>query len=324
VCSTTLARRKRKQATHEQQQPYDNVLKSLIEGHEREILPQFLQGAEFLEVLNVEVLRPPLRVDRVYKVWYRGEKHILHLEFESGADSKMSRRLLSYHAYFLEQYELPVISIIVYPFPTSVAESPFREMSGRVELLRFDFQVLCLWQLEAEYFVQERLVSMYALLPTMRGANQHLLSQAIDELVQQYKGNDTKLAQQLKWLGVLLRRAEIMPQEDQQAIEERLDMWDNLLEEDPYIQKKIAKGVAKGRAEGEAEGEAKGRAEGELEASQKMAVEIVAARFPLLTELAKQYVKRIRKTDDLMQLGRQIAIAPDEATARRVLSSYAA
>src|SRR5712691_6221311 len=99
-----------------------------------------------------------------------------------------------------------------------------------------------------------------------------------------------------------------MPIEDQQAIQERLDMWDNLLEQDPYIQKKVAKG----------------KAEGELEASQKMAVEIVAARFPVLTELAKQYVKQIRKTEDLRQLGRQIAIAPDEATARRVLSSYAA
>src|SRR5205085_7749517 len=105
VCSTTLARRKRKQATQQQRQPYDNVLKSLIEGHEREMLPQFLHGAEFLEVLNVEVLRTPLRVDRVYKVWYRSQKHILHLEFESTTDSKMTRRLLSYHTYFLEQYE---------------------------------------------------------------------------------------------------------------------------------------------------------------------------------------------------------------------------
>lgn len=300
------------------------------------MLPQFLHGAEFLEVLNVEVLRTPLRVDRVYKVWYRGEQHILHLEFESTTDSKMTCRLLSYHSYFLEQYELPVISIIVYPFPTSVAESPFSEMSGNVELLRFHFQVLCLWQLEAEYFVQERLVSMYALLPTMRGANAHLLTQAIDELVQQYKGNDTQIAQQLKWLGVLLRRAEIMPVEDQQAIQERLDMWDNLLEEDPYIQKIIARaierGIARGRAEGEARGEAQGkaegraegRAEGELEASQKMAVAIIEARFPVLTELAKQYVKRIRKADDLTQLGQQIATAPDEAAALHVLSSYAA
>ena len=95
-------------------------------------------------------------------------------------------------------FMMPVISIIVYPFPTTVAESPFSEMSGNVELLQFHFQVLCLWQLEAEYFVQERLVSMYALLPTMRGANEHLLSQAIDELIQQYKGNDAQIAQQLK------------------------------------------------------------------------------------------------------------------------------
>jgi predicted transposase YdaD len=319
-----LARRKRKQATQQQRQPYDNVLKSLIEGHEREMVPVFLQEAEFLQVLNVEVLRPPLRVDRVYKVWYRDQEHILHLEFESGADSKMSYRLLSYHAYFLEQYELPVISIIVYPFPTSVAESPFQEMSGHEELLRFHFQVLRLWQLEAEHFVQEHIVSMYALLPSMRGANEHLLSQALDELVQQYKGHETQLAQQLKWLGVLLRRAEIMSVEDQQAIQERLDMWDNLLEEDPYIQKKVAKGVAEGEARGEAKGEARGEAKGEIRASQRMVIDLVDARFPSLVDLARQRVQKIKETEDLRQLGRQIAVAPDEATARRVLTSFAA
>ena len=93
-------------------------------------------------------------------------------------------------------------------------------------------------------------------------------------------------------------------------------MWDNLLEQDPYIQKKVAKGVAKGKAEGEAKGE--------IRASQRMVIDLVDARFPSLVDLARQRVPKIKETDDLRQLGRQIATAPDEASALRVLSSYAA
>ncbi len=315
-----MARRRRKQTTQQQQQPYDNVLKSLIEGHEQEILPHFLGGAEFLEVLNVEVLRTPLRVDRVYKVRYRSHAHILHLEFESGTDNKMAYRLLSYHAYFLEQYGCPVISIIAYPFPTSVAESPLREISGQEEVLTFHFKVLCLWKLDAAYFVHEHVVSMYALLPTMGGANEQLLSQAINELVEQYKNDGAQLAQQLKWLGVLLRRAEIMPPEDKRHIQERLDMWDNLLEEDPYIKKKVAQSEAKGKAKGRAEG----RAEGEVTGLQNAVVRIVRGRFPTLTELAQQKVAQVNETEVLYYLVEQLSTAPDETVVRWLLRPSAA
>ena len=115
-------------AEEHQKQPYDNVLKIVLEGQQAEVLPHFLEGAVFLEELNIEVLNPPLRVDRVYKVQYRGQTHILHFEFESGANSKMDARLLVYHAYFLYKYEWPVISSIIYPLETTIVETPRREM----------------------------------------------------------------------------------------------------------------------------------------------------------------------------------------------------
>src|SRR5712691_969568 len=109
-----MAKRKLKdpkqEPTPEQQQPYDNVLKLLLDKQEAAMLPHFLSDAEYLEVVDLEVLRAPLRVDRVYKVTYRGKIHILHLEFEIGSNSKMASRLLIYNAYFLDKFELPVIS----------------------------------------------------------------------------------------------------------------------------------------------------------------------------------------------------------------------
>lgn len=61
-------RRVSPQATVGKQQPYDSVLKSLVSGHEQEILAFFLPGAKYIETLDIEALRTPLRLDRVYKV----------------------------------------------------------------------------------------------------------------------------------------------------------------------------------------------------------------------------------------------------------------
>ncbi len=124
-----MAKRKRTQSPLEQQQPYDNILKSLLEGQEAQILPHILDGAVYQETYDIEVMRTILRTDRVYKVLYKGKAHILHLEFEAGSDEEMSVRLLDYHAYLYRKYRLPVISVIVYPFETTMATSPLQEES---------------------------------------------------------------------------------------------------------------------------------------------------------------------------------------------------
>jgi hypothetical protein len=45
---------------------------------------------------------------------------------------------------------------------------------------------LLLWLLDAEKYVQEHAVAMYALLPAMNGANGQLIDRAIDEMIQYY------------------------------------------------------------------------------------------------------------------------------------------
>lgn len=124
-----MAKKASEEAPQEQQQPYDNLLKSLLEGQEKQMLPFFVPDVEYLETLNVEVIRTPLRVDRVYLVRQKGRKKIVHLEFESGPNNDMAARLLDYHTYLYRKYKKrPVISTIVYPFPTKMAQSPLREV----------------------------------------------------------------------------------------------------------------------------------------------------------------------------------------------------
>ena len=296
-------------------QPYDSLFKSLLEGYESQLLPHFCEGTKYIETLDVEVHRTTLRVDRVYKVWYKDEPHVLNLEFESSSNSKMDERLLEYHVYLHRKYKLPVISVIVYPFRTAMVTSPFRELSGEREILIFHFHVLPLWQLHAEQYVREHIVPIYALLPTMEGASAVLLSKAIDELIEGYAGNEERIAQELIWMGVLLRRASALPQEEKRMIEERLSIFDELFENDPKIRSMRAESEAKGRAEGIAEGIAEGKALG-LQIALSTFVE---GRYPPLAPLMQEKIKQITTPDALQMIFKAVTAAPDEQTVRMLI-----
>lgn len=260
------------------------------------------------EVLNVEIIRPTMRVDKVFKVNYRGEDHILHIEFESGADNEMPSRLLAYNTVLHYEYRLPVISMIVYPFNTKMAESPLQVKSGQEEIITFNFLILPLFTMDAEFYVREHLVCMYPLLPTMRGANNTIIGQAMDELAELYREDEVTLSQQFVWMNLLLERTETISPQEKYKIQERLNMYDPLWEEHPKV-KKI---------------QAESKAKAEIQALQGAVVTIVKARFPALAELARQKVAQINNSGALNLLLEQISIAPDEKMVRFLLSPSAA
>ena len=296
------------------------------------MLPYFVPGAEYLETLNVEIVRTPLRVDRVYLIKHKGRKKIAHLEFESGPNNDMAARLLDYHGYLYRKYKLPVKSVIVYPFPTKMAEPPLREVDEDGEILTFHFRVLPLWQLKAEQYLNEHAIVMYALLPTMEGVNAPLLHKAIDEMVEYYQGDDTRLAQEFRWMGIVIRRGISMSRTDKREIQERLNMWDDLMEKDPKMRKIRKESEAKGRTEGLKEGVEKGLKEGVekglkegmAEGLRNAIVTTIRVRFPDLTELAQERVAQVSKPEKLNLLMGQIVIAPDENVIRLLLDLAAA
>jgi hypothetical protein len=58
--------KEKQESSLEQQQPFDNALKSLLEGQEAQILPHILPGAIYQETYSIETVRTILRTDRVY------------------------------------------------------------------------------------------------------------------------------------------------------------------------------------------------------------------------------------------------------------------
>src|SRR5260370_31995618 len=89
-----------------QQQPYDNLLKRLV-AHQHEAIIRLLLGDSSItgiEAINVEMLLPIKRGDLVYRIFYQGEWHILHFEFESSPNGKMDKRLNFYNAFLWYEY----------------------------------------------------------------------------------------------------------------------------------------------------------------------------------------------------------------------------
>jgi len=273
-----------------------------MEDHAAEMLPEILPESRLISEQNAELARTNLHPDLVYLIEYKGKQRILNLELQTNEDSDMAFRMLLYHVELFGKYRLPVISMVMYPFETNIPEPVFREESGAETLLVFQHRVLCLWTLEVEQYVRRRAVSMYTLLPAMKGANAPMLLQAVEEMEQEYKG--LHLARHLVRFRTILRRSKTLSEQDKQIVEERLHMYDSLLDEDPDIQERVAKA--------------------KIEAQQRTILIFVKARFPALAEIAQERIVQLNKLDELNRLTEQIAGAPDEDTARWALKTFAA
>ncbi len=150
------------------------------------MLPEILPECTLLGEQNAEIARTNLRPDLVYLIQYRDKPHILNRELQTNIDHDMPYRMLLYHVELHGKYRLSVISMVMYPFETNIPEPVFQEESGQEILLRFEHRVLCLWALDAEQCIHKRVVSMYTLLPAMKGVNASMLLQAIKEMEQRY------------------------------------------------------------------------------------------------------------------------------------------
>jgi hypothetical protein len=123
---------------------------------------------------------------------------------------------------------------------------------------------------------------------------------------------EKRIEGRLLWLGTFMRRADTVLPKHKHKVEERLSMFNDLLEHDPYVQQQRALGEAKGRAEG--------LAEGQVQALQRVVVNMAIDRFPALVELAQQRIKQIERPEAFYLLISQLNTAPDESTARFLLT----
>lgn len=127
-------------------------------------------------------------------------------------------------------------------------------------------------------------------------------------MVQYYQDNETKLGFRLLWFKIFLERTTTVSPEEKRKVEERLDTLDQLLEQSSFVLKQRERG----------------KEEGGLHMAQQILIDIVRMRYPALAELAQNRAERTIQPDVLREVISLIVAAPDEATARFILSTPSA
>jgi len=290
-------------------QRYDTTFKEWIEWQVSDILPVLLPGATYQQTLTIELIKPTLRADKVFKMLYNGEDRIFNPEFETGSDNKMASRLHVYNAILYYDYQIPVISMIIYPFRTTVAQPPLLVPKGDGGIIHFDYHILELYRQDAEQYVRNHIRCMYPMLPTMQGTDHLMVRRVMGELREIYQDDVVPLAQQFIWINLLLERTTTISRSEKGEIFKELKMYEALWDQSPRVQQI--------RAESEAEG----RRKGEVQTLRRMLVRDVKVKFPALADLAQEEAERINDPAALDLLYQQVFAADDEKLVRWLLTS---
>ena len=288
--------------SQQETQLYDRALKSLLGDEAAEILPQLIEDVVLVSEQNIEIDRSTLKADLVYNVLRKDKPRILNLELQTGYDKNMPVRLLKYHVGLHDKHKLPVISMVMYLFNTTIPESPYIEKDGDEIILTFHFRVLQLWTLDAQHFVQNRIIAMYTLLPAMKNVNAALLIEAIEELKVYY--TPSQFGEHLARFRTVLDRSTTLSEQEKKIVEEQIQEYNSLIEGSAFFQQKSVEASVRG--------------------AQEIVTIIVDTRFPDLAELAQQRVTRVRDISSLGQLAKQLVAAPNETVVKELLDKFAA
>ncbi len=109
-----------------------------------------------------------LRLERDGLVWYR------HLEFEAQRDPDMPRRCFEYNSRLILHYDAAVLTTVVYLLPGADRDVPdaFRLYVGDWLAYEWRFDVVRVWEIDAESALRSGEAGPLALVPLLRGGDE--------------------------------------------------------------------------------------------------------------------------------------------------------
>lgn len=146
----------------------------------------------------------------------------------------------------------------------------------------------------------------------MENLTKELLLEGIDRIIHYYQDDQKLLREELLCFKVMLQRAERLTEADMEIVLRRIEMYDPLLEEDPWIKELQKKSLAKGRTEGE------------LKQARATVVRFIQRRFPMHSDLAQAKMLRAKDIEDINALMEQLWVADDEYAVRALLDHFGA
>jgi predicted transposase YdaD len=244
----------------------DRTIKVLFERLGQSLLPfvgERQPGVRLTAVEIVELPVPSCRIDSVLRlerdgfVWYR------HLEFQAGPDPDMPRRCFEYNSGLILHYNAAVLTTVLYLLPGSDrdAQDAYRLYIGDQVAYEWRFDVVRLWEIDAELALDGGQAGPLALVPLLRGGDETAKVLAAIRILDALPKPESSKAMStlLDLAGQRYDRATFL----------------NVLGKDRVMQSWLWQmGRDEGEARGRAEGKAEGKAEGEAQAARQICIDL--------------------------------------------------
>jgi len=257
----------------------DQGIKYLLQFDAANMLAYAVPGLQIERALPSEVTASPqLLPDTLFRGTYQGDLCNVNLEVQLQGDPTMPRRMFEDGSRVSTEYDLPVLSIVLWLEDKGTFPEPHYEMSiGKFIAATWNYHSVKLFEIAARDIITSGVIGLLPLVPFTRDADLSTVEEAA-KIVQ------TQTVQQKNELeGVLaLFGARFYGADPILALFRRIGMNTEIIEQSPLFQMLTQKVVEKAKVEARAEGLAVGVEEGKLIGMRGLAVMLLDARFGTL------------------------------------------
>jgi predicted transposase YdaD len=292
---------------------FDQMLKDLLNQAHVGFLRLALPEAEWLEALPTDLPSTSYRADLIWKVRYRGEIIIIHIELQTRPDGDMGMRLLEYGVRIYRRFGLKVIAIVLYLTQTeAIPASPFVvALNDGTPLMARSFIPVRLWEIDALAVAQSDDYTLWPLTPLMAGADLAFVQAVAAQIAAAQtlpRGTRVELEGALALFASLRLSAEQI-----ETISRGSPMIEDLLKDSGFYEWVASREVPKAKEEGRKEGQIEGRKEGVITTQQDILLMLAEARFTTLNEATRMQIAAIDDAARLKAAISALATMPDEA-----------
>jgi len=266
--------------------PWDDSVKWLLRQSPQALVSFLVPDAQFDGEVDRELQAPSVIADTLYRVKWRKEQFILHVEFQRNPDLAMGRRLWHYNALTAIHTNLPVCSVVIYLVESNgtFVQSPYvLPLPNGRPTQRLDFDTIKLWEIPPDVFEQPELMGLLPLLPLTQDAKE---LETVDRMIADLQKAGLE---SLLMIGFAFSVLKFPSKEQTARLKARFFMLHDILKETWVFQ------------DVRQEGKEEGREEGAQQTKKRDLLLFVEARFPTLLAQAKQAVEQ-RQTVEQLEL----------------------
>ena len=272
--------------------PYDATMKYLLEHHPTDWLTFLGLPDTDAELVEAELSTVTAGADKVIRIKTMPAS-ILHLEFQSGYDAKLDKRMLRYNVLLDYEHEETIESAVILLTPSTersrITEHVERWNRNGSKLLNFNYRVLRIWELPVETILAGP-IGVLPLAPLSYVASD-ALPEVIRRMDARFHAEATSADAGEMWTGAYVLMGLRYPD----------DLTEKLLKGVRGMQESAT--YRKILREGEARGEIKGEAIGEIKGERKLILRQGRKRFGEPDEATIAALEAITSIERLEQIG---------------------